>query len=116
MTDQTNPRYLVRKVETCEDCNGKGYYYNPEWTEANKHFDELRKTFRGNSQDPMLWNAWEAYLKEKWPCGEPPEELQCCECEGTGKIERWVDLRQVMRELAQAGGWIEAAPPSGDAP
>jgi hypothetical protein len=98
-------QYLVRKIETCKDCDGEGYYYNPEWEEANAHFDALRASGLDN-QDGRLWEAWRKHLKEKWPCGEPAEELRCIECEGEGKIDTWVTLQEALYE-------VYGAPPSG---
>jgi hypothetical protein len=92
-------QYLVRKVEMCKDCDGEGVYYNPEWTEANAWFDKKREELGGNNQDQRLWDAWSQYIKEKWPCGEPAEEPQCIECEGTGKVEKWIGLRQALIEI-----------------
>jgi len=117
MTDQTNPRYLVRKVETCPVCHGEKFVQNEDWRKINEENSAWMKEHTGGIFTDEAYNDWDSRIAERWPYGNPPiEDEPCCECEATGQIERWVDLRQVMHELAQAGGWIEAAPPSGDAP
>ena len=88
-------QYFVRKVEQCPECNGEGVYYNPEWAELNEeHAHRCR-----NAAIDDRFAEFDKMVREKWPYGEPPEELQCCECEGTGKIETWVSLKDALREL-----------------
>jgi hypothetical protein len=96
-------QYLIRKVETCPVCKGEEFLYNPEWAELN---EEHARRCKGMPPDERF-AEFNRMVKEKWPFGEPPEEEPCCECEGTGKIETWIDLRQALEEL------YASAPPSG---
>jgi len=88
--------YLVKKIETCPECEGDGVYYNPEWTEAKAEYDKMRED--GLSGD-QLWRAWHRYIHNKWPFGEPSEELPCGECEGSGELRTWVSLADALIEI-----------------
>lgn len=83
----------VALEETCPECNGKRYCYNPLWDEYKKALDnrvaELMKAgmteIKANQKaiEEMDYNNPASdyyYLK-----GEP-EEYTCIECEGRGVI------------------------------
>ena len=89
------PQYLIRKIETCPECKGEKFFYNPEWAELNEEHDRRCRDMTPNDR----FTEFGQMVREKWPWGEPPEEEPCAECEGTGKIETWIPLEQALHEL-----------------
>lgn len=96
----SDTQYLIRKIEMCPVCNGDKFLPNKDWQEINKANNawmELRGIKVFNEAAHM---DWERRIREKWPHQKPPpEEEPCHECEGEGKIETWIDLREALQEL-----------------
>ncbi len=106
--------YLVRKIETCADCEGEGVVGNQDWQEINQANNKwMQEHTEGRFTDEALAD-WERRIREKWPHSKPPpEEESCVECEGEGKIERWITLQQALAELGiwQPPNWVEIIEP-----
>ena len=82
-------QYLIRKVETRQDCHGRGFV----------EFAHCRECGRPLSEEEMI----ALDNKDDLPCGHRITHLQeeswCVECEGEGQIETWIDLRQALSEI-----------------
>lgn len=108
--------YLVRKIETCPVCKGDKFFQNLGWAEvnrANQAWMEERGIVTFTEEARL---DWERRIKEKWPYQKPPpEEEPCVECEGEGKIESWIPLREALAELGiwQPIDWAERAEAEG---
>lgn len=79
--------YMVKKIETCDECEGSGRIASHEWREFfRKHpsggFEKMGQYF--GTLDSRRW---------------PPEEYVCDECEGSGRITKDVPLASALIEL-----------------
>ncbi len=93
-------QYLIRKVEMCPACKGEGYVWNEKWQALNEANNAWMQEQTGGRYCDEAHADWERRVKETWPYSDPPpEDEPCGECEGTGKVEEWIDLRQAMEEL-----------------
>lgn len=81
--------------EKCKECNGYGVVSGPIW---NEFFEIESKSDRAWEQEEV-----DNWFRERGYGTLPPEELTCCECEGTGEIQRWMDIQKVL-ELANVVG------------
>ena len=92
--------YLIRKIETCPACQGSGFVQNLDWAEINRAHSEWMEARSIKTFTDEARANWEWRIKKRWPYGNPPpEEGECCECEGTGKIETWVSLQDALRAI-----------------
>jgi hypothetical protein len=93
-------QYLVKKIETCPVCEGERHLWNPHWQRINRENAEWGDE---NDADPsQMIQDWQRRVREQWPNVDipPPEVEECHECEGEGKTETWIPLREAMSELA----------------
>jgi hypothetical protein len=79
----------------CKECDGAGVVSSHIWNE----FFEIEK----ESKEAWEMEKVEQWFRERGYGKLPPEEPTCCECEGSGEIERWMDIQQVL-ELANVVG------------
>lgn len=81
--------------EKCKECNGYGVVSSPIWDEF----------FEIESKSDRAWEQEEVdnWFRERGYGTLPPEEPTCCECEGIGEIQRWMDIQKVL-ELANVVG------------
>ena len=90
--------YYVIGIEKCEECEGAGVTRNPQWIEfgvwlLSKGYDDSVK-----EMDNLLLE----YFKVEDRRDIPPKEVFCPECEGTGEIEKRVELKKAITELRKA--------------
>lgn len=98
-------QYLIRKIETCPECNGARFAINPHWARINRENNEWMEQHTGGRFTDEAHADWERRIKEQWPYSDPPpEEEPCCECEGDGKVESWVSLADALRDLGVMTG------------
>lgn len=95
-------KHLIKKVETCEKCQGTGMVQHPAWAEYwREHSSESEPTL----EDDRKWfeaHGWNDGMTTKTD-GLPDEEIVCGECEGAGEIESEVDLEAAMLKLRMTG-------------
>jgi hypothetical protein len=90
--------YYVIGIEKCEECEGAGVTRNPQWIEfgvwlVSKGYDDSVK-----EMDNLLLEYFGVADRRD----VPPKEVFCPECEGTGEIEKRVELRKALTELRNA--------------
>ena len=85
-------QYLVRKVGTCHRCQGTGFI----------ELAHCRKCEQILTDEEFAAIT----IGDALPCGHSidnlAEEDWCIECEGTGKVETWIDLEDALQEVAAA--------------
>jgi hypothetical protein len=80
--------------DNCSECDGCGRVTNAIWMDFYQADDEYAKHHNGNCMEqPELenWFVNKGYYKI------PPEEPQCSECEGSGVIEKWIDIKDLSK-------------------
>lgn len=85
----------VTEVAECQECAGQGVYAHPAW---NSYWDELGDVGRYmEPEDDRQWmweNGW--ILDSK---GElPPEEVECGECLGDGRVRRSITFQEALEK------------------
>jgi len=79
----------------CQECDGHGVVSSHIW---NEFFEIESKSERAWEQKEVdEWFRQRGYAKL------PPEEPTCHECEGSGEIQKWMDIQKVL-ELANIIG------------
>jgi len=92
--------YLIRKRETCPVCEGNGYVPNANWQRINRESHEWMQDHGIKTFTDEASADWEQRIKKCWPYRKPPpEEEWCCECEGTGFLDKWVHLEDALSNL-----------------
>lgn len=79
----------------CQECDGHGVVTSHIW---NEFFEIESKSNRAWEQEEV-----EEWFRERGYGKLTPEEPTCIECEGTGEIEKWMDIQKVL-ELANVVG------------
>lgn len=85
----------------CEECKGSGIVQSPVWEMFNKWYNSLEQKWDHKKDgDPV--DYW--FKKHGADYGAPdpdqePEEYECHECEGTGKIIKWMPITEVLELL-----------------
>jgi len=105
-------KYLVRKIETCPECNGDGHIANKDWQRINRENVEWMEAHGIKPPSDEAIDDWNRRIRQRWPYGDPPPEEELCgECEGTGTIETEVDLLDALDELGvyMPSFWSERA-------
>jgi len=93
-------RYLIRKIETCPVCHGDRFVFNRDWQEINEANNAWMAERGITTFTDEAAADWNLRIKEKWPYSKPPsEEEPCCECEGRGEIETWIDMSTAFQEM-----------------
>lgn len=81
----------------CKDCDGHGIKENDIYTEfyswmALQQQDEFADDPTQEDQDKWLF---ENYELGQWP----PEEVECFECSGTGKVVSWIPFEKLTLKI-----------------
>ena len=95
----TNKKYLIKTVEVCSECSGKGFLIHPAWVEYHKEnqggasmtLEDERKWF----EDHGWYVTSSIYMRSD---GIPDETTPCGECEGEGEIVRGAP-RSALRDV-----------------
>ena len=91
--------YYIKSVTTCTECGGSGVVQHPRW---QQFWEEHAATVEDIQQihEPRAANeAWDKLMDQVFPdWKQVPEETYCVECEGEGKITRWVNLDDVLND------------------
>lgn len=100
----------VRIDTLCVECDGEGHYHDPEWSAWSAAYSEaeeqakLELGVKRDSWQPVIDRA-EAIMRERGitqPTG--PEEPPCAECEGDGRVVKFIKLEELAALLDQARG------------
>lgn len=87
-------QYLIIQVDECEECKGAGLKTNPWWEEYyawdKKFHDEAGRSHNQDESDIWWMNKGFDVL------ALPSEETICPSCQGDGKIESRLDLKEAL--------------------
>jgi len=90
--------YTVTCTETCAECEGHGIVSGALWADFWKVFSAAEAADKNVDFGKFLENYENNVL-----CGGPgclgPEEHECIECDGRGKITRSVPLADALYDL-----------------
>lgn len=91
---------LMAKVAVefdCPYCDGEGDVVHPDWQiVAQEMNNNTPIADTGNWDDALRW------LIIKNGYSNPPDyKVQCENCEGTGRLETWLDLIEAIRRLTE---------------
>jgi hypothetical protein len=81
----------------CSECDGCGVIYHWAWKEFNDE-DEAYKKEYGHYRDMEQKDVNEWFYKKGFS-KLPPEEPTCSECEGSGIIESWIDIKDLATQI-----------------
>ena len=85
----------------CPECNGTGVVQNPDWAE----FYEQPNAKQMSEAETEAWFIERGLMVESKPylghtvCLFPEEEIPCGECDGTGMIQRWMPVEEVVAKV-----------------
>ncbi len=85
-------KYLVVVEEPCPRCGGTGVITNPMFEDLWDRYESARRTGAAEGISLEEWAEANGYTI-------PDEEIECLECEGSGKIRREVLLLEALKEL-----------------
>lgn len=86
--------YVIEQGD-CEACEGEGTAMDPNWQQFyEEHLGKNEIT------DAAFMDWWQA----RGFAAPPPEESVCGECEGEGKIQRFVELQEALKKLGVMSG------------
>jgi len=87
-------QYLVKRIRACPECGGSGMVKNPLWALVR---EEHPASGIGSQEERRFWLEYGPYEDR------PDEEEPCFECNGTGRVTDWVDLREALGGLLGDG-------------
>ncbi len=99
--------FFVIKVGQCDTCKGAGVIQHPDWRD---YWEKYRERFpHGPRQTATGLLAEQDFHDDFWRSRgydyrEPPEEIECPDCDGKGTLESKVPLAEALaalRELAE---------------
>lgn len=84
--------------DRCKDCDGVGLITNSEWQRLYEYEKDNPEKVDENWDDFVRgWFLLSGYNTV------PSEECQCSECEGTGEIEQWMNVNEVLEKANLIG-------------
>lgn len=96
---------FVIERKKCETCGGNGVFQHPIWAEFWNWRDEPGNTLQGMTYDAELVDK-QAKMDTQWwkdrgYSKEPPEEIECDDCSGTGTVEHEITLEAALNALGR---------------
>jgi len=92
-------KFMLKKVESCQACEGKGMVPHIAWIEYWKDNAKKQPMTLDQDRDWFREHGWEFLISQGHGI---PEEECCAECEGNGQIITECDLLDAIPELYTA--------------
>ncbi len=98
-------QYLVKKISTCDNCQGEGKIQNPMWAALYKEYSpDYLKSLSSKEYNQIMvdWGI------KSWGRTQP-EKTRCPHCKGDGSMVQEVNLQEVpvVQELMQRMDTLE---------